>query len=130
MHNTASERIGRIVEFRLGLPESPPLAGHAGVILNDKYRTIPKFLPAKSMENTMKLFVALLLSVLGVLAGIAPAAGQTGPGRMGDGDLMNGSMMQCGMMGGPMMIAWLLFVLLVLVVLVLAIVALIKYLRS
>ncbi|KEZ78923.1 MULTISPECIES: hypothetical protein [Gammaproteobacteria] len=130
MHNTASERIGRIVEFRLGLPESPPLAGHAGVILNDKYRTIPKFLPAKSMENTMKLFVALLLSVLGVLVGIAPAAGQTGPGRMGDGDLMNGSMMQCGMMGGPMMIAWLLFVLLVLVVLVLAIVALIKYLRS
>ena len=130
MQDTASERIGRIVEFRLGLPESPPLAGHAGVILNDKYRTIPKFLPAKSMENTMKLFVALLLSVLGVLAGIAPAAGQTGPGRMGDGDLMNGSMMQCGMMGGPMMIAWLLFVLLVLVVLVLAIVALIKYLRS
>ena len=130
MQDTASERIGRIVEFRLGLPESPPLAGHAGVILNDKYRTIPKFLPAKSMENTMKLFVALLLSVLGVLVGIAPAAGQTGPGRMGDGDLMNGSMMQCGMMGGPMMIAWLLFVLLVLVVLVLAIVALIKYLRS
>lgn len=130
MHNTASERIGRIAEFRLGLPESPPLVGDAGVILNDKYGTIPKFLPAKSMENTMKLFVALLLSLLGALVGIAPAAGQTGPGRMGDGDLMNGSMMQCGMMGGPMMIAWLLFVLLVLVVLVLAIVALIKYLRS
>ena len=130
MHNTASERIGRIVEFRLGLPESPPLAGHAGVILNDKYRTIPKFLPAKSMENTMKLFVALLLSLLGAIVGTAPAAGQTGPGRMDGGSLMNESMMQCGMMGGPMMVAWMLFALLVLSVLVLAVVALIKYLRS
>ena len=130
MQDTASERIGPIPESRLGLPESPPLAGHARVILNDKYGSIPESLPTKSMENTMKLFVALLLSLLGSIIGIAPAAGQTGPGRMGDGGLMNGSMMQCGMMGGPMMAAWVLFALLVLSVLVLAVVALIKYLRS
>lgn len=77
----------------------------------------------------MKLFVAPLLSLLGTIVGIAPAAGQSDPDPMGGG-MMSESMMQCSMMGGPMMIVWMLFVLLVLVGLVLAIVALVKYLRS
>ena len=78
----------------------------------------------------MKLFVVPLLSLLGTIVGIAPAAGQSDPDPMGGGGMMNESMMQCSMMGGPMMIVWMLFVLLVLVGLVLAIVALVKYLRS